>query len=96
MDLAFQLIRCSILCVMCIVSILVLMDLAFQQPKEWKHSSKSRVSILVLMDLAFQQSGKTPPPTAFYRFNPCFNGSCFSTYSIVTDDSSNWKFQSLF
>ena len=55
------------------------MDLAFQPYELCKFMYASVVSILVLMDLAFQLDGKSNTQKSAIGFNPCFNGSCFST-----------------
>ena len=96
MDLAFQLFQILSWCCYLDVSILVLMDLAFQHFILGICKAVPRVSILVLMDLAFQHVYNTIDRRMDWGFNPCFNGSCFSTRMIAGVVIIITMFQSLF
>ena|GEM_PF-1000671 len=58
------------------VSILVLVDLAFESGREKRNCEQSIVSILVLVDLAFEYILDAVPTGTTRCFNPCFSGSC--------------------
>ena len=77
MDLAFEsrLKFCSK--AQSLVSILVLVDLAFEYIKTVDCLRKrTLVSILVLVDLAFEWGGNVECRIMIHSFNPCFSGSC--------------------
>ncbi len=61
----------------CLVSILVLVDLAFEYYGVEHFYEISLVSILVLVDLAFEYKLVSVDICRNWSFNPCFSGSCF-------------------
>ena len=68
------------------VSILVLVDLAFECFFCGHCVTSFKVSILVLVDLAFECLKVQQLPVRYLRFNPCFSGSCiriFPTFFLL-------------
>ena len=59
------------------VSILVLVDLAFEFYRDCVGIPLPEVSILVLVDLAFESVMISDDIITLISFNPCFSGSCF-------------------